>query len=177
MYPHNLVLIGFMGAGKSTVGQVLAAMTGYAYWDIDHAIERQAGKPVAAIFADHGEHYFRSLERDEIKKYSCQVPSVISCGGGAVLDASNVAALKQTGRLIWLQAEPETIYDRIREQNTRPLAQNKDIHDIKRLIADRLPIYEAAADCRIVTDGKTAAEISAEILNTVFPGLYQRPEV
>lgn len=168
VFPHNIVLIGFMGSGKTTVGQYLADMSGYAYYDVDTIIEQETEKSIPQIFSEHGEAFFRSLERQVIERVSNTDHAVISCGGGCVLDQANVARLKQKGKLVWLMAEPEILYDRIKYQGNRPLIVNKTFEDIKEMIQKRYPLYSNAADYRVVTDNKPVNSIVDAIINMVM---------
>ncbi len=167
-FPYNMVLIGFMGSGKTTVGRYLAQISGYTYYDVDHMIEQQTGKLVQDIFKFHGEDFFRSLERQTIEHLRNAEYAVISCGGGVVLNHDNISCLKVKGKLIWLKAAPETIYERIKHQNDRPLIQNKNLDDIKEMIQARQSLYSNAADYEITTDGKLIDHIGTDILNMLM---------
>jgi shikimate kinase len=164
LFPYNIVLIGFMGSGKTSVGKYLAQTSGYEYYDVDHIIEQQAGQSIAGIFSQYGEAYFRSMERNTVEHVSQAERAVISCGGGVVLDEMNVIRLKQKGRLVWLQAKPETLYERIKDQHDRPLADNRKFEDINKLLQARLCFYSSAADYEITTDGRPIAEVGQGII-------------
>lgn len=166
--PHNIVLIGFMGSGKSTVGRALAELSGYDYYDVDRVIEADTGHAVARLFETGGEGYFRELERQAVARLCGASAAIIACGGGCVLDKRNVACLKQQGKLVWLTAEPETLYDRIRGNGERPLLVNKTKQDIAAMLALRQPLYHSAADYVVPTDDKPVGEIVETILNTLI---------
>lgn len=168
VFPHNIVLVGFMGSGKTTVGQYLADMSGYAYYDIDTIIEEEAGYSISKMFSRHGEAFFRSLERKTIERVSNNEQAVISCGGGCILDERNVVCLKQKGKLVWLMAEPETLYERITRQGTRPLIVNRTFAEIEDMIKKRQPLYSDAADYRISIDRKPVSDIADAILDLVM---------
>lgn len=168
VFPHNIVLVGFMGSGKTTVGQYLADMSGYAYYDIDTIIEQEAGYSISEIFNRHGEAFFRSLERKTIERVSNSEQVIISSGGGCILDQRNVISLKQKGKLIWLMAEPETLYERIKCQETRPLIANRTFAEIEEMIKKRQPLYSDAADFRISIDRKPVSDIVDAILDMVM---------
>jgi shikimate kinase len=168
VFPHNIVLIGFMGSGKTTVGQYLADLSGYTYYDVDTIIEQQAGKSVSEIFSRYGEAAFRALERQTIDSVSNNENAVISCGGGCILDENNIIHLKQKGKLVWLMAEAETLYERIKYQGTRPLALHKTFEEIQDMVEKRRPLYSGAADYRISVDGKPVSDIVDVIIGMVM---------
>lgn len=159
---NNIVICGFMGSGKSTVGAELAKITGRRFIDTDALIEKEQGVAIKAIFATHGEEYFRDLEYECCKKVSALKNCVISTGGGALTFDRNVEALKAGGKIVFLDADFETICDRIGSSKKRPLFQ--DTEKAKALYEERHEKYLAAAD--IVVDGnmsarKTALDIAA----------------
>lgn len=168
VFPHNIVLIGFMGSGKTTVGQYLADMSGYTYYDVDTVIEQEAGKSISELFRLHGEAFFRSLERQVIERIGDAEHAVISCGGGCILDQRNIDRLKQKGRLVWLAAEPATLYERIKYQDTRPLIVDKTFEEIAAMMNKRQPLYSGAADYRITVDRKPVSDIVDAILDMVM---------
>ena len=147
---EHIFLIGFMGCGKSTNAACLAEMTGAKQVEMDQMIV---------------EAYFRELETDLIKSFAGVEPAVISCGGGAVLKEENVRLMKESGKIVLLTAEPETIYERVKDSTERPVLNgNMNVGYIEELMEKRRPKYEAAADVKVATDGKTAEEICGEIL-------------
>jgi shikimate kinase len=162
--PYNIVLIGFMGCGKSTVGRYLANITGFDYYDSDKIIEERTGFSIPDIFAGPGEKYFRDQERAVVKSLSNTKNSIVACGGGTVLDSTSVRQLRLGGKLVWLQALPTTIDARINRQYNRPLLKNKGINGIAKLLNERQAFYEAAADYKVATDGREIEEIGNEIL-------------
>ena len=168
VFHHNVVLIGFMGTGKTTVGQYLANITGYIYYDVDKIIETRAAQPIDDIFKVHGEAYFRALESEVIKELRSLQNAVIACGGGAVLDSANVKFLKEKGKLIWLKAELETVYPRISAEVNRPLVKGAKFDDIKALLNRREETYHCVADFEMITDGKTVSEVGDEILSLLL---------
>lgn len=145
----NLVLIGFMAAGKSTVGRDCARVLGFRFRDSDRLVEQRAGKSIAEIFAAEGEAAFRSMEASAIMTLASANPLVVSTGGGAPMDAKNVARLRRTGFIVLLWAEPSIILSRIGNPATRPLLNSPDAGPESRvveLLAIREPAYRAAAD-------------------------------
>ena len=137
---ENLVLIGMPGSGKSVVGKILSGSTGKPLADTDELIVRRAGKSIPEIFAREGEPAFRDLESEVILDLSRRGGQVISTGGGAVLRPENVTALRQNGRLFWLDRDP----DSLRPTDDRPLADTAE--KMKALYRQREPVYRAAAD-------------------------------
>lgn len=159
----NLVLVGFMGTGKTSVGKRLAAQLRMRYVDTDHMVERKSGRQISDIFAEDGEAAFRSLEHEVVCQVSERDAQVISTGGGVVLDAANMTALKRNGTVFCLTATPEEIYKRVGHQTHRPLLQTPDpLAQIRTMLAERDPYY-AEADHIIRTTGRSFSEISASI--------------
>jgi shikimate kinase len=163
MRPRAIVLMGFMGTGKSEVGRRLAQRLGRAFVDTDHLVEERAGKRVAAIFADDGETAFRALERDAVYEAARRTGTVISVGGGAVLDPVNVAALREAGVLVHLTASPDVILARVGDPRSRPLLADDPHGTVTRLLAERSPAYAAAADVTIDTSNRSAEEVVEDI--------------
>ena len=157
---ENIVLIGMPGSGKSAVGRILAQRTGMPLADTDQLIIRQAGKSIPDIFRDSGEPAFRDLESEVVRDLSLHGGQIISTGGGAVLRPENVAALRQNGRLFWLDRNPGDLVP----TDDRPLADTEE--KMKQLSLQREPVYRAAADERIPVTGTpedTAGEIERRI--------------
>ncbi|MCD8014569.1 MAG: shikimate kinase [Lachnospiraceae bacterium] len=164
----NIFLIGFMGAGKSTIARTLREEYGMRLIEMDEQIESQEGKTISQIFADNGEAYFRALETRLLECLEEEENTVVSCGGGVPMRRENVAAMRRSGTIVYLSAAPETIYERVKEFHTRPLLEgNMNVEYIKALMAQRLPKYLSAADVTIETDGKDAGTISSEILQSI----------
>ncbi|MBO8137630.1 MAG: shikimate kinase [Desulfotomaculum sp.] len=142
---RNIVLIGFMGCGKSVVGRKLASQLGLKHVDTDAEIERVTGKTVAQIFAKDGPIRFRSEEKLLLKKLAGKKDMVISTGGGMVLDPENVEMLKKDGILVHLYASPDVIYKRVKGRRHRPLLNRGDLKQrIKELLEERAGAYNAA---------------------------------
>lgn len=162
---EHIFLIGFMGCGKSTNGLCLARMTGTERLEMDEEIVKEQGMEISEIFARYGETYFRDLETKLIGSLQERRPSVISCGGGAVLREENTAMMKSMGKIVLLTASPTTVYYRVKDSTSRPVLNgHMNPDDIRQLMETRRPRYEAAADLVVSTDGKTVEEICREIL-------------
>ncbi len=163
---RNIYLIGFMGAGKSTLAEYLNQNYGLQVVEMDQVIEEQEGKTVSDIFAAEGEAYFRARETGLLHSLAERDHLVVSCGGGAALREENVAEMKRGGRVILLTASPEEIYARVKDCEDRPLLMGRnDVQGIADLMEQRRGRYEAAADLVISTDRKTEEEICGELLH------------
>lgn len=161
----NIFLIGFMGAGKSTVAHALQNTYGMHLVEMDEQIEAQEQMRISEIFAEKGEAYFRNLETALLESLESQENTVVSCGGGVAMRECNVAAMKKSGAVVYLSARPETVYDRVKDCHDRPLLEgNMNVAYIDKLLQQRLPRYLAAADSVVETDGKDAQEICREII-------------
>ena len=162
----NVVLIGYRGTGKSSVGKVLAARLDRPLLSTDAEIVRLAGQTIPAIVEQHGWEYFRDLESKVCQELAGQNGLIIDTGGGAILRSQNVYVLKQTGKLFWLTASVETIAKRIESDTQRPsLTGTKSfIDEIQDVLQDRLPKYQAAADYVIETEGRSLSQVADEIL-------------
>lgn len=165
---QNIFLIGFMGAGKSTVSQVLCRKYGMSLIEMDEQLERQEHMSIPEIFEAHGEEYFRRLETQLLEGLQGQENTVISCGGGAAMRQCNVDAMKKSGKIVYLSTKPETVYERVKDCHNRPLLEgNMNVAYITKLMGVRLPKYLAAADVIVETDGRTAEEICEEICSVM----------
>jgi len=165
----NIVLIGYRGTGKSTVGKVLAARLGWPLVSTDAEIVRRAGRSVPEIVAQHGWEYFRDLESTVCREFSAQDKLIIDTGGGAILRQENVGCLKQNGVLFWLTASVSTIASRIGRDTQRPsLTGTKSfVEEIEEVLAARTPKYREAADHIVPTDGCIINQIVETILASV----------
>ncbi|QGG46596.1 shikimate kinase [Heliorestis convoluta] len=160
---RNIVLIGFMGTGKSTVGKILAHKISFEYIDTDREVEKVTGLTISQIFDNHGEQRFRSEESIVAHKVSTLQQKIISTGGGIVLRPENVETLQSTGLLIELTATPEVIWERVSRRSHRPLIKKEmNAEVIAELMAGREPYYQCA-DYRIDTSEKTLLQVVEEI--------------
>jgi len=162
---EHIFLIGFMGCGKSTNAQYLSQLAGVEQMEMDQKIVEEQGMAITDIFSEFGEKYFRNLETELIRSMNGREPMVVSCGGGAVLREENVTLMKQCGKIVFLTATPETIYDRVKHSTDRPILNgNMNVEYIAELLEKRRPRYEAAADVVVSTDRKNVREICEEIM-------------
>ncbi len=167
---RNIVLLGFMGTGKTVVGQILAQRLQRPFIDVDQLLEAQVGVSIAEFFASEGEASFRGLEKKAIQALAAKGSLVLATGGGVVLDPVNVAVLRQNGFLILLTANPKTIAKRLAGDQSRPLlGPDMDIPKLEGLLREREAAYRAAADFRIATDDLTPGEVAGKIAKAL-PG-------
>ena len=170
----NIILVGFMASGKSHVGRILSERTGMALVDADSVIVERAGKSIEQIFADDGESAFRALERNVIAELCGGTGQIISAGGGAFVDPDNRQKMLNGGTVFCLQAQPETIYRRLRldddtGQAVRPLLAGPDpLRRIRELLDQRAEAYGQAHHC-IDTDELTPEEVAEQALNMLPP--------
>src|SRR5215471_9355535 len=160
MIADRVYLIGFMDAGKSSVGRELAVRLGYSFVDLDSEIEHSHQMTVQEIFSQHGETHFRKLEREFLKQLSKRPHVVIALGGGATIDPENQQVVDATGVTVWLRVAFETVASRVALDGTRPLF--RDPAHARKLYECRLPIYQMAR-VHVVADNGTPTEIAAEI--------------
>ncbi len=164
----NIFLIGFMGAGKSTVAECLHKCCGREILEMDQVIEGREGMEISRIFEIHGEEYFRRLETELLLELQERENLVVSCGGGAPLRSCNVEAMKKSGQVVFLTALPQTVLERVRDSHDRPvIEQNKNVDFIAGLMEKRREKYEAAADVTVATDARTPEDICGEILEKI----------
>lgn len=160
----NIVLIGFMGSGKTAVGKALAKQLKLPFRDTDHIIEERCNQKITAIFADKGEVFFRDIESQIIDELTAADNQVISCGGGAILRNENVNYLKQNGMIIYLKTPFEILYDRIKASTSRPLLRTDEPEETARKLWEaRQKVYERVADLTVDTSTKSVDQIVGEI--------------
>lgn len=163
---RHLILIGFMGCGKSSVSAALAKRLNRRLVDTDARIEAEQGCSVSRIFEEHGEAFFRELERGLLARLGAETePLIISAGGGLAAQPQNTEPLRALGTVIYLRVQPQTALARLAGDTTRPLLQGKDKEEkIRALLAAREPLYMAAADICIDTDAFTPKELAEQII-------------
>lgn len=163
----NIVLVGFMGTGKSTVGRVIAQKLGFHFIDTDDVIEQTSKAKISDIFAEHGEVYFRDLESQAVKSVALMKNQVVATGGGVVLRSSNIDLLRTGGPVFCLNATPKAIWDRVRSSQSRPLLRGPDpLKKIETLLDKRAPYY-ALADHQIETTGVSVDRVANEIISYI----------
>lgn len=168
LFNYNIVLIGFMGAGKSTISDYLKTVFAMDVIEMDQIIAERAGMSISDIFETYGEQYFRDCETNLLIEMQSRTNVVISCGGGTPMRECNVVEMKKNGRVVLLTAKPETILDRVKDSHDRPLIENnKTVPFIADLMSKRREKYEAAADIIIETDGKSELEICEELIHSL----------
>jgi shikimate kinase len=160
----NIVLIGFMGTGKSRVGHMVARKLRMRFVDTDDIIVQRLQMPITEIFARIGEPRFREMERQVVAELSDQSGLVIATGGGVPLDETNVANLKRNGIVICLSASPEVIFRRTMRSDTRPLLRGESRRQRIRDLLDSRQVYYAAADHQIDTTARPASAVAREIV-------------
>lgn len=162
---YNIVLTGFMGAGKTTVGRMLAARLGWNFIETDEMIERRTGMSISQIFQLHGEAYFRQMESEVVRELArvSRESSVIATGGGVVLRPDNISALRSAGVIVYLDVTPEEAWQRLRGKKDRPLLQEGCLEErIRALLQERREQY-LDSDFQVKTEGKKPVEIVEEI--------------
>jgi shikimate kinase len=169
MKKKSIALIGFMATGKSTVGKALKEYLGknYKFLETDQLIIEMAGKSIPRIFSENGEARFREYEIEACRKAAKLKKTVISCGGGIVLNKANIENLKQTCHIVLLTASPKEIYNRVMKdgKETRPVIDKEDpMKEIESALKQRELFYDISAEIVIDTTGKTIDEISREII-------------
>jgi shikimate kinase len=165
----NVILIGFRGSGKTSVGKALAARLGREFIDSDDYIEKKTGLSIREIFGKHGESHFRTLESRALAELAKLDGKVIATGGGAVLKHKNIQVLKRNGVVFYLEVEAETAFRRMEADEStrsrRPALTDKDpLTEVRDLMNLRRPYYRSGADVTVVTEGKKVEEAAEEIL-------------
>ncbi len=162
---ENILLVGFMGVGKTSVGRVLSRQSGLHFIDLDREIEARMGKTIPEIFAAEGEEVFRETESDELGHIEPFSSLVVSCGGGIVTRSFNRRLLRELGYVVWLNADEETIFSRISRGTHRPLLHTPDPRrTISELLASRLEFYSEVAHMRIDTSDLDHAAVANRII-------------
>jgi len=172
---RSIVLVGIMGAGKSSVGRRLAARLGMPFIDADTEIEKAADMSIPEIFAKHGEPYFRAGETRVIARILDGGPQVLATGGGAFMNAETRAAIRTKGISVWLRAALEVLSKRVKRRNDRPLLKGADpVETLKRLMDERYPIY-AEADLTVESRDVPHEAIVEEVIESLRVYLQSHP--
>ena len=171
----HVILIGYRGSGKSTVGPLLAERLGLLFVDTDKQIADHAGKPITQIFEAEGEDTFRKHEREVIAEVCKREPHVIAVGGGAVLDDENISIMRQAGAIVWLTASASTLWKRIaadsKSQDQRPdLSPDGGLTEVHKLLDARRRRYRAVADWEMDTDQLVPSGVIDQLTRRLRPG-------
>jgi len=164
----NVILMGYRGTGKSSVGEKLSQVLHLPFYDTDTLIEKLAGKTIQEMVGERGWGVFREREREVIKSLATTIESVIATGGGAVMDQENVDVLKKNGVLIWLTANVDAIIERMRAdadsvKRRPPLSRDDFLQETVKVLEERIPVYRRLADFSVDTAGKEIDEIVGKI--------------
>lgn len=159
---NNIVLVGFMAVGKTTIGKSLKGIFGYSLFDVDSLIEKEEKIPISEIFSQKGETYFRTKEVEVAKKLLSRNNNIISTGGGLFLNEEVRKMALKNNFVVFLDLDLNEVYNRVNRNNLRPLAKGKTLEDLKVLYDSRLPYY-LEANVRIDTNKKTTKQIAEEI--------------
>ena len=164
----NIILVGPMGAGKTTIGRQLAKKLSKEFYDSDHEIEKHTGADISLIFELEGEEGFRKRESQLLKEIVSNKNIVLSTGGGAVLDPENRKLLSDNGIIIYLKSTAEKLYRRIADDKRRPLIQTDDrLNKIKKILEEREPLYQSLANEIIETQELSIKQITQKILDLI----------
>jgi shikimate kinase len=161
---ENIILVGPMGVGKTTIGSHLARKLKYDFVDSDTEIEKRTGASISLIFDIEGEEGFRKREAQMISELTEGRHIVLSTGGGSVLDETSRQNIRSRGFVVYLKASVDILYERLKKSRNRPLMETEDkLKVIEDLLAEREPLYLAVADVTIATDGRSAQDVAREI--------------
>jgi shikimate kinase len=163
-----IVLIGFMGSGKSSAGRILERKTGWPRFDTDEMVSARFGRPIGEVFAADGEEKFRDAETEALNGLLASGAAVIVTGGGVVLRPGNVELLRRLGTVIHLEADQETLFRRVMRRANRPLLQTENPRaTLAELLEIRLPIYRQAADFQVDTSRLTHEEVAEAVMKNM----------
>ena len=161
----SIVLIGMMGAGKSTVGDCLHRRTGFPRLDTDEIVMSKFGMRISKVFSAHGENKFRDAETEALQTLASDEPVVIVTGGGIILREENRNLLKRLGAVVWLEADEETLFKRASRADSRPLLQRRNPRKaFAQMLKARVPLYAKVADIRVDTSALTDEEVAVAVL-------------
>ena len=165
----NLYLVGYRCTGKSSVGRLLAKSMAWTFVDMDHELVTEAGMPIEEMVDSRGWKYFREREGKLLQRLSQATKQVISTGGGVVTVPENIAIMRDSGKVVWLHASPDTIAARMEEDSNTagqrpPLHGNDSVVEIEEILAERLPLYDEAMNLQVETDDLSVEEVSESII-------------
>ena len=165
LFDYNIFLIGFMGAGKTTIANELERKLEMHRVEMDEMIVNKQGMSISEIFDEYGELYFRNLESNALIELQKVKQSIVSCGGGVIMREDNAEQMKKNGRVVLLKADPATILERVKDSDERPILNNHmNVDYIRNLLEKRKERYEAVADITVETDGKSLDDVCDEII-------------
>ena len=165
---RNLILIGFMGCGKSSVGREIARRGTFRFFDTDTIIRRKYGKSIPEIFSIWGETVFRDEEHSVLEGFRHTRGIILATGGGIVTQSRNLPLLRQLGVVVWLTADERTLWLRVRQNPNRPLLQTDNPQEtLRKLSSERAPIYQSIADLTVDSTGLSHAEVADKILSSL----------
>jgi shikimate kinase len=171
---RNLVLVGFMGSGKSSVGRILSSLTGFALVDTDTLVAQEAGQSIPEIFRRHGEERFRELETKVLQSLVGRIGLIVATGGGVVTIEENRKILTEIGTVVWLDASPEQLYQRVKHSK-RPLLQTDDPRrTVEELYRAREPLYRQVAAIHIDSGSLTHRQTAEAVLARFQQGQAQQ---
>ncbi|WP_310602368.1 shikimate kinase [Anaerosporobacter sp.] len=169
LFHKNIMLIGFMGTGKSTVSSYLKNWLDMEEVDLDAMIVKKTSMSIPDIFEKYGEAHFRDLETETLLDVQKREQLIVSCGGGIVLREENVEAMKANGKIVLLTATPKTVYERVKDSKNRPILNgNMNVEYIEQLMEKRRECYLKCADIIIATDGKSVKQIGEELVQKLL---------
>ena len=164
---NNIVLVGFMAVGKTTVGKALKEILGFALWDIDRTVEQKAGKTIAEIFAQDGEAHFRVLEKEVAEMVLARNNNIISAGGGLFMNDDLRALCLKDNFVVFIDLNLKVVHERVNRNDKRPLAKGKSLGELKQLYEKRLPYYKEATYW-VSADGLESKEVARRIADAYF---------
>ncbi|HUC36014.1 MAG TPA: shikimate kinase [Acidimicrobiales bacterium] len=167
---RHVLLVGMMGAGKSTVGPLVASRLGWSFVDTDQVVEHDTGKTVRELFAEGGEKLFRAEEARALAGVlALRAPTVVSVGGGAVMLPGNRTIIGSSGTVVWLRAAPRTLASRVGDGASRPLisTEAETLEALARIESERRPLYEEVSDAVVDTDVIDAGEVAGRVVELV----------
>ena len=167
---NNIILVGFMAVGKTTIGKSLKEILGYSIFDVDKLVEKEEKMSIPEIFEKKGEEYFRTLEKETAKKLLSRNNNIISTGGGLFLNDEIRSLALKNNFVVFLDLDIKEVYKRVNRNDFRPLAKGKSMEELNYLYQKRLPYY-LKANARIVTDNKTPNQIAEEIKELYYKWL------
>jgi shikimate kinase len=163
----RLLLIGFMGAGKSSVGALVARDFAVPFIDLDAVIEEREGQSIPEIFAEGGEAAFRQAERAALLGLAEQPDAVVACGGGVITSEANRATLRELGTVVYLAVDADDVLVRVGETGDRPLLEGDPGEAVERLLRERQALYVSSADATVDTSGKDVRVVADEVVDAV----------